>query len=379
MLLAQLTFVVSMRMGLPHFYLSNETFQYDFDPKHPLRPERMRRTLALLERFHPTQVVDPGYATGTDLARVHDPEFIASVQELSEARERGELTSNFKAQVGKFGLYGDTPVFPGMWKASLGYVQASIAAARAVRDGASLAFGMGGGLHHAHVGRASGFCVFNDPALAISVLRERFQRVAYVDIDVHHGDGTQEIFLNDPHVLTYSIHESGKTLFPGTGFLHETGSFGTSCNVPIPARTTGDVWLEAFAQTFLPTIEKYRPEAIVLQLGVDTHRMDPLGHIWSDVQTWLAAVKIVRDLRLPIVALGGGGYNLNTVPRMWVAACLSLARLPIPDEIPLDLAEAWGAYTLLDAPPEVMGKNENEVMAVVAAYRDRVLSQVPSG
>ncbi|MCS7066624.1 MAG: hypothetical protein NZL85_10200, partial [Fimbriimonadales bacterium] len=147
-----------------------------------------------------------------EILRVHTPRYVEMVKIIST----GEPVMDMHRW--GFSPFGDNPPFIGMWEAALAYVSATVEAAYAVRDGQPLAFSMGGGLHHALPDRASGFCVFNDPAIAIVILRERFERVAYLDIDLHHGDGVQWIFYRDPKVLTVSIHEGGRWLFPGTGF-----------------------------------------------------------------------------------------------------------------------------------------------------------------
>jgi len=338
---------------LPHFYYDPLNLSYDFGPQHPLRPERLRRAIELIQRYdvHP---IHPGPGDLADLLRVHSEAYVETVQEVSNRLRDGSLHSD-EAEKGHLFSYGfgslDNPPFPGMFEASLAYVASSAKAARAVRDGANLAFGIGGGLHHALKERASGFCIFDDPAVACHILLERFERVCYVDIDVHHGDGVQWIFFDNPRVLTCSIHEEGKTLFPGTGGLEETGSEYTSFNVPIQARTTGDVWLKAFLQTIPRAIEAFEPGAIVLQMGTDTHLLDPLAHIRCLQQDWLGAVSAIKQLGLPIVALGGGGYSLNTVPRMWVSACLTLGGIPYEDQIPVDLGEKWRMPTFSDHGP----------------------------
>ncbi len=254
---------------LDHFYYSPEILNYDFGPSHPLKPERLRRTIALLELYG-VEPIDPGIGLIEDLLRVHSNEYVGAVQLLSQGK------TNVRPYDHGFGS-GDNPQFPGMYEAALAYCSASAQAAKAVRDGAKLAFSIGGGLHHARRDRASGFCIFDDPAIACHILLERFERVAYVDIDVHHGDGVQWIFYGEPRVLTCSIHEDGRTLFPGTGGLEETGVEFTSFNVPIAARTSGDVWLDAFRQTIPAALEAFGTEAIVLQMGTDAHFLDPLA------------------------------------------------------------------------------------------------------
>jgi acetoin utilization protein AcuC len=271
----------------------------------------------------------------------------------------------------------DDPIFPGMYEASLAYVAGSAAAARAVNDGANLAFGLAGGLHHARRAQASGFCVFNDPAVAAHILREKHDRVAYVDIDVHHGDGVQWIWYDDPRVLTCSIHEEGRTLYPGTGSVEEQGPSCTSFNVPLRAHTTGDVWIDAFERTILPALNAFQPQAIVLQMGTDPHFLDPLGHLRLSSQEWLAAVSHVKALGLPIVAVGGGGYNLTTVPRMWVAACLTLLGEPVPDQVPEPFATEWDMPTFFDRElPGPRGNGSDHAEAVIAWLEDNALPKL---
>lgn len=231
----------------------------------------------------------------------------------------------------------------------MAYVAGTAEAARSVVGGAPLAFGLGGGLHHAHRARASGFCIYDDPAIACSILRDHFSRVAYIDIDVHHGDGVQFLFYDDPTVLTCSIHEDPRTLFPGTGSVDETGVSYSAINVPVPAGATGDTWLFGFEHGLLPALQRFQPEAIVLQMGTDTHSSDPLAHLKVTVQEWIQAVETIRDLNTPIVALGGGGYNRQAVPRMWAAAVITLLGLEVPPTIPSKFAEVHGVENFFDA------------------------------
>ncbi|HRI45387.1 MAG TPA: hypothetical protein PLV39_14610, partial [Fimbriimonadaceae bacterium] len=231
-----------------------------------------------------------------------------------------------------------------------------------------LATTLAGGLHHARRALASGFCLANDCAIALSILRERFDRVAYIDIDLHHGDGVQWIFWDDPAVLTCSIHETGRTLYPGSGFVEEVGPAGTSVNVPLAPFTTGDVWLDAFRGGILPAIEAFRPQAIVLQMGADPHYDDPLGHLRVTVAEWLEAVRLVRDLGLPLVACGGGGYAMHAVVRSWAAAILTLYAEPVPEELTLD-----------DELPGPRDSGREEAEAVLASLRVGVLASLRGG
>ncbi|CUU03029.1 acetoin utilization protein AcuC [Armatimonadetes bacterium GBS] len=317
----------------PYFY-DPAVEQYQFSESHPLKPKRLQLLNELLKAYGLDAHLDwqtPPPIPESEILRVHTPEYVAVVQAIS----RGEPVMD--AHRWGFSPYGDNPPFLGMWEAALAYTSATVAAARAVRDGAPLAFNITGGLHHALPHRASGFCIFNDPAIAVSILRERFQRVAYLDIDLHHGDGVQWIFYHDPSVLTVSIHESGKWLFPGTGFVNELGegeAYGTSINIPLAPFTEDDLWWEAFEAVVPRAFDRFQPEAIVLQMGADPHYLDPLGHLHLSAQGWVRAVAWVRSLGLPVVALGGGGYNLTTVPRMWTLAIATLLGMELPDETP---------------------------------------------
>ncbi len=320
----------------PFFYAS-QLEQYQFSESHPLKPMRLRLMMELMTAygmFDRLRLLQPSLSDDearAEISRVHTEPYVQVVQAISA----GEPVMAMHRW--GFSPFGDNPPFMGMWEASLAYVKTTIAAARAVRDGEPLAFSMGGGLHHALPDRASGFCIFNDPAIAITILRERFPRVAYLDIDLHHGDGVQWIFYRDPTVLTVSIHESGQWLFPGTGFANELGegeAWGTSINIPLAPETDDDLWWWAFEQVVPPVFERFRPDALVLQMGADPHYLDPLGHLNLTAQGWLRAVQWARTLGLPTVALGGGGYNLTTVPRMWTLAVATLADIDLPDETP---------------------------------------------
>lgn len=326
----------------PPFAYHLRMLTYDFGPGHPLKPVRLSRTVALLESFGWSSV-DPGPGAVEDVLRVHDPGFVEVVARLS----RGEDVESKLERDAGFGSL-DNPAFDGMFEASLAYVAGSGYAARCVADGATVAYGLAGGLHHARRAEASGFCVFNDCAVACSILRDTFAKVAYVDIDVHHGDGVQWLFYDDPTVLTCSIHQDGRTLYPGTGGVEETGAEGSAVNVPLAPETSADVWLWAFREGILPFVTRFEPDAIVLQMGADSHATDPLARIRNTVQNWLAAIEDVRSLGKPIVALGGGGYDLRNVPRMWAAATLTLAGQDVPAEIPEPFRSEWGVRTFLD-------------------------------
>ncbi|MQA94255.1 MAG: acetoin utilization protein AcuC [Streptosporangiales bacterium] len=322
---------------------------YDFGPGHPLAPVRVELTMALarsLGVFDSPSVEVTGVTPADDelLRLVHDPGYIAAV------RKAGETGVPDPA----YGLgTDDNPVFPGMHEASALVAGASVAAAEAVWSGAAEhAVNVAGGLHHAMAAAASGFCVYNDPAIAIARLLERgAQRVAYVDIDVHHGDGVQAAFYDDPRVLTISLHETPRMLFPGTGFPQEAGgpnAEGSAVSVALPAGTGDDGWLRAFHAVVPELLTAFRPEILVTQHGCDSHALDPLAHLMLSVDGQRTAHQALHRLAHDVaggrwVAYGGGGYELvQVVPRSWTHLLAELAGAPIAPETPTP--EDWQEF-----------------------------------
>ncbi len=316
--------------------------RYDHGPQHPLRFERVVLTRRLISdygilddpRVGETLARD---ATDDELVRVHSEAYIDAVRRAGHG-ERGPW--------GRFGFGpGDNPVFPGMHEASTRVAGASIVAAEAVWTGrAEHAFNPAGGLHHAMAERASGFCVYDDPALAIAWLLDHgARRVAYVDVDVHHGDGPQTIFFGDPRVLTISLHQDGRTLFPGTGATAELGTgdaAGTKVNVPLPPFTGDDGWLRAFKEVVPPLVEAFGPDVLVTQLGCDSHHDDPLANLSLTTAAYRETAAVLHDLahrtaRGRWVATGGGGYQwAGVVPRAWTIYFAEMAGVDVADELP---------------------------------------------
>jgi acetoin utilization protein AcuC len=324
-------------MARPLFYYSDAFAGYNFGPQHPLKPRRLGMTYDLLNSYGvfdtALEVVEPQHADEAEVAETHSVDYLEA---LSRMDRDGMIPQAQRYGVGT----GDVPFFPEIYGSSLLYTGASAQAAQAIIDGAGggkVAFNISGGLHHAHYARAAGFCVLNDCAVALRRLRRKFSRVAYVDIDVHHGDGVQELFFDDPSVLTISLHQTGRTLFPGTGYTDEIGvgaGEGYAVNLPFAPYTEDETWIEAWRAGALPILRAFDPEAIVLQMGTDTHALDPLAHLCLTAQGWLEAVKDVQALGKPIVAVGGGGYNLTTVTRMWTLAVTTLAGIDVSDTVP---------------------------------------------
>ncbi|UNO41207.1 acetoin utilization protein AcuC [Streptomyces sp. MST-110588] len=309
---------------------------YDFGPGHPMDPVRLALTMRLVEAYGldrgPVKVVAGKAAGESTLRLVHRQDYIDAVRRAS---------ADPKAAEAPYGLgTEDDPAFAGMHEASALIAGQSVAAAEAVWRGEALhAVNFAGGLHHAMPGGAAGFCVYNDAALAVARLLELgAERVAYVDVDVHHGDGVQAAFWEDPRVLTISLHEHPRTLFPQTGWPQETGgdgAAGSAVNVALPAGTGDEGWLRAFHAVVPELLGAFRPQVIVTQHGADTHFEDPLAHLAVSVDAQRAVAVACHDLAHEHaegrwIALGGGGYAVvDVVPRSWTHLVAVAAGAPI--------------------------------------------------
>ena len=324
---------------------------YDFGPGHPLAPVRVELTIALAREFGllnqaGVRVITPEPATMDELELVHDPGYIAAVRQAGQTGY-----PDVRHGLGT----PDDPVFARMHEASALVAGATLAAARAVWDGPPChAANVAGGLHHAMRGHASGFCVYNDPAIAIRwLLAQGAGRVAYVDLDVHHGDGVQAAFYDDPRVLTISLHEHPATLFPGTGLPSETGrgaAAGTAVNVALPAGTGDAGWLRALDAVVPPLIRAFGPDILVSQHGCDSHRLDPLAHLELSLDGQRRAQTVLHDLAHEVTGgrwllTGGGGYELvQVVPRCWTHLLAQAAGTPIAPATPTP--EPWREFAL---------------------------------
>ncbi|WP_431919973.1 acetoin utilization protein AcuC [Nonomuraea jabiensis] len=335
---------------------------YNFGPSHPLAPVRVELTMALaraLGVLDKVEVAGCEPATDAELSMVHDLGYVEAVKRVS-ASGRPDLGAGLGTS--------DNPAFQGVHEASALIAGASLAAARSVWEGtAEHAVNVAGGLHHAMAATASGFCVYNDPALAIAwLLRQGAGRIAYVDVDVHHGDGVQAAFFDDPRVLTISLHESPRTLFPGTGFPEETGAEGTSVNVALPAGTGDSGWLRAFHAVVPPLLHEFRPEILVTQHGCDSHALDPLANLMLSVDGQRAAYAALHRLAHETaggrwIATGGGGYELvQVVPRAWTHLIAELAGHPIDPATPT--SQSWRQFVRErtgETPPLTMTDGRN--------------------
>jgi acetoin utilization protein AcuC len=354
-----------------HVAWDDELVNYDFGPHHPMAPQRLKLTIELARAFgliHADGVSlhTPVMATDEELALVHDPLYIAMVKVAGSrpARPGNDLITRALLMHG-LGTE-DNPVFPRMHEASALIAGSTLAAARAVwtsaaQHGASIA----GGLHHAMAASASGFCVYNDPAIAIAwLLAQGAERIAYVDIDAHHGDGVQAAFWNDPRVLTISLHEHPATLFPGTGLPSDVGgpdAAGAAVNVALPAGTSDSGWLRAFHAVVPPLLHEFRPQVLVSQHGCDTHWSDPLTNMELTIDGQRAAHAAIHALAHELAGgrwllTGGGGYqHVKVVPRSWAHLLAEAAGRPLdPSSATPALWREYVGCVASEPPPELM-------------------------
>jgi acetoin utilization protein AcuC len=316
--------------------------RYDFGPGHPLTPRRFGPGIDLLRASGAERVLSPEPAADEDLERLHTPAYIAAVKRLS-ANPDGQSEAGI-------GYGGDCPPFRGMHEASAAVAGGSLAAMDAILEGrVEHGFHPGGGLHHAMAARASGFCIYNDVALAVARARDAGHRVLYVDLDVHHGDGTQALFWDDPHVLTFSIHETGLSLFPGTGFVEESGgpsAPGTAVNVPLLPYSGDASWLPAVESVVPALADAFRPTVLVTQHGCDSHALDPLAHLRLTTRAYERASGLLdaiahRHADGRWLATGGGGYDVyRVVPRSWALVWLVQSHREVAP-IPAKWRERW--------------------------------------
>lgn len=365
-----------------------ELATYCFGAEHPLQADRYLLTLSLLRSLGwldtpGVEFETPRPATLSELMAVHSYPYIQAVQQ-GQAIARGERPW---ADLGLYGLgTSDDPLFEHMHDAAALYTGATIQGIQALLENrAAHAWSPAGGQHHAHKTAASGFCIYNDSAAAIAIALEAGQRVAYIDIDAHHGDGVQAAFYDDPRVLTISIHESGRYLFPGTGEIDETGredAKGTCINIPLPAFAGDEAILQAFVRVIEPAVRAWAPDIVLTQTGVDAHHADPLTHLNATLPLYpeLAARmhRLVHEAasgRWLIV--GGGGYDPSDVtPRAWTAFIGTVLGRDVVD---VSLPQEWLAASRAaggDPPPFLLQDPGPDPAFVPAGDYEQVLSRI---
>ena len=323
------------------FIYTDAYLDYDYGPTHPLRIIRLKLTYDLIKAYGlldlpSVQLLPTNKAEEKDLLDFHSQEYLNVLKQANEGRLVGDAYS--------YGLGpGDNPIFPGLLDWSLLVTGATIQAVDFVAEGkGEIAFNIAGGLHHAMRSRASGFCYINDPVIGIMRLLSRGKRVAYIDIDAHHGDGVQKAFYGTNGVLTVSLHEAGYTLFPGTGFENEVGEGegeGYSVNLPFPSYTGDEVYLWAFEEVVPELVQTFKPDVVVTQLGVDTFYDDPLTNLRVTILGYEKILKRIKALAPRWVALGGGGYSVSNVARAWTLGWAVMNGIELKDELPESFLE----------------------------------------
>jgi acetoin utilization protein AcuC len=345
------------------FIYGVELVQRDSRADEIFGPTRLQCTYELLMHYQafgsPESILIPPEEADEDtLLSFHTKEYVAAVRSFSNSEQK------FNPARFNFSQYGDNPTYPGMYELSTMVVGASIKAAELISEGKfDIAFNCSGGLHHAAPDHASGFCIFNDVVISIKHLLSRGFRVAYVDIDAHHGDGVQWAFYDSDRVLTISLHETGTHLFPGTGDVREIGTGageGFSVNLPLAPFTGDDVYLWAFDEIVPGLVEKFAPDIIVTQLGTDSHFMDPMTQLNLTTEGYAGAVRRLRDISPRWIALGGGGYEMSVVIRCWALAYGIMIERNWPDNIPVDFQEQYGLKRLRDEKQPYIDDKEKE-------------------
>ncbi|WP_277674440.1 acetoin utilization protein AcuC [Piscibacillus halophilus] len=364
------------------FVYSNDFNQYKFREDHPFDQLRVTLTYELLKSagtLTDDQVIPPRMATDEEIKTVHHPNYVDAVK-------RAGINQLTESEALEYGIgTEDTPIFPKMHEAASLLVGGTLSAVDAVlKNGFKHAVNLGGGLHHGFVRKASGFCVYNDAAIAIKYIRELTDyKVLYIDTDAHHGDGVQWIFYDDPNVCTLSIHETGRYLFPGTGTTNERGrldGYGYSFNIPLDAFTEDESFIEVYKRSIKEIAEYFKPDIIITQNGADAHAYDPLTHLCSTMETYEVIPKLAHEIAHTYcdgrwIALGGGGYDMwRVVPRAWgqvwnIAAKSEILTGDLPqdwlkkwqEKSPVTLPNQWqdtdGIYKEIPRKPEITEKN----------------------
>jgi len=354
----------------PLFIYSNELLNYHFHPKHPFNQKRLKVTKDLLEAFQylsPDQIISPRLASDEELGLIHSKTYIEIVKQLSKLPS----LENEESFADTYGIgTEDTPHFPQMHEATSLIVGGTLLGAELIMQGETdNVLNMSGGLHHAFQGKAAGFCIYNDCSVAIAYLRKKYDiKVLYIDTDAHHGDGVQWAFYDDPNVFTYSIHETGRYLFPGTGHITEKGDgagYGYSLNLPLDAFTQDESWLECFRDGLDEVIEFFQPDFIISQHGCDAHFYDPMTHLAASMNIYIEIPKLIKQAANKYskgrwLAVGGGGYDIwRVVPRAWSIIWMVMNDIPIVQQsIPQEWKVKWASEATKTLPSYLLDEED---------------------
>jgi histone deacetylase 1/2 len=317
------------------YFYDEDVGNFFYAPNHPMKPHRIRMTHSLIlayDLYSKMRVLRPMRASATDMTRFHTDEYIQFLQMATPENTPAQSSLTEKFNVGE-----DCPVFDGLFEFCQISSGGSISAARELNSGrADVAINWAGGLHHAKKAEASGFCYVADCVLGILKLLERFERVMYIDIDIHHGDGVEEAFYTTDRVLTVSFHKYGD-FFPGTGHLQDIGigrGKHYSVNVPLKDGIDDENYKNLFEPIIRRLIDWYRPQAILLQCGADSLTGDRLGTFNLTIRGHASCVEYVKGFGIPTLVTGGGGYTVRNVARCWAFETAVLVDAEIPDELP---------------------------------------------
>jgi len=360
-----------------YYYYDPGVGSYHYGPGHPMKPHRLSVTHSLVLSYglqDAMHVATTSPATHTDLTKFHTKEYIDFLKAVTPHN-----ISQFTKSFTHFNVGQDCPVFDGLYSFCARYTGASLAAAQKLNSkSCRIAINWAGGLHHAKKGEASGFCYVNDIVLAITELLKQHQRVLYIDIDIHHGDGVQEAFYATDRVMTVSFHKHGNNFFPGTGDLFEIGTGPGryySINIPLKEGIDDLAYSLVFCPVIKDVISFYQPTAVVLQCGADSLANDRLGTFSLSIKGHGKCVQFVKDLNLPLLVLGGGGYTVRNVARCWAYETSLLTGVELTDSLPgsCEFLEYFGPDYSLH--PEVVVRKEN---ANSPAYLQGVVEQMHS-
>jgi len=323
---------------------NNKYNLYNLGPGHPFDPVRVEMVLDLFKELGISiDITTPGPATVEDISEIHDSEYVKAIEAISAGK--------YSDDPEKYGLgTADNPIVKGMAEGARYQCGGTLSGAKLIlRDKTKKVLQLGGGFHHAHKNFASGFCIYNDLALAINEFTKAGLHVAYIDIDVHHGDGVQEIFYSDDKVMTISLHESGEYLFPGTGWMHELGK-GTGrslkVNVPLEPFTEGESYLEVIDGIVEPALKWFKPDIMILQAGADAHFSDPLADLNLTTYDFEKIFRKMINLAnnncngKMLITLGGG-YSINATPRIWTLLYSTLINKEIHGKLPQNWILKW--------------------------------------